>query len=384
MHFLVVHQNCGFKGAAEEYIFRQVQLLKAAGHKVSGMFEYELPNCSEFVGLFERAVLFSRSDWRGNLVRFKTEGITTVLIHRISNAECLDCLNHNFRTLLFIDNHDYHCLNRKKSFPFSGKQCYFPLTIGICSLCSGLINRNRNKREFPFINPYHREHLLDITCNCGRIISPSAAMTETLILNGYPPDNIFNLPPPFPAITPVPPAPKQKSILYRGPLDHAHGIDLLARALSRVKSDFTLTITGTGGDFYYVATQLERYKLQEKTELTGYEHDPSEFYENADIVVLPSRWQEPFGTEGIEAFRYGRPVVGFKAGGIGEWLKDGVNGFLLPIGDVQGMADRIEQLLTQPELAGELGMNGWNMVNDEFNPEKYLESLQHIIEERHV
>jgi glycosyltransferase involved in cell wall biosynthesis len=44
------------------------------------------------------------------------------------------------------------------------------------------------------------------------------------------------------------------------------------------------------------------------------------------LVVVPSRWAEPFGMIGIEAFARGRPVVAYDVGGIGSWLRDGENG----------------------------------------------------------
>jgi glycosyltransferase involved in cell wall biosynthesis len=68
----------------------------------------------------------------------------------------------------------------------------------------------------------------------------------------------------------------------------------------------------------------------------------------ADILVMPSRWPEPFGLIGQEANRQGVPVVAFAVGGIPEWLTDGVNGCLAP-GDpptVEGLADALVRCLS--------------------------------------
>lgn len=48
------------------------------------------------------------------------------------------------------------------------------------------------------------------------------------------------------------------------------------------------------------------------------------------LVALPSVWPEPFGLVGLEANALGIPAVAPAAGGIGEWLRDGVNGVLAP------------------------------------------------------
>jgi glycosyltransferase involved in cell wall biosynthesis len=46
----------------------------------------------------------------------------------------------------------------------------------------------------------------------------------------------------------------------------------------------------------------------------------------ADLLLLPSLWPEPFGMIGVEAGHYGVPTVAFRVGGISDWLEDGVNG----------------------------------------------------------
>ena len=78
----------------------------------------------------------------------------------------------------------------------------------------------------------------------------------------------------------------------------------------------------------------------------------------ARVGVVPSVWPEPLGAVGIEMLRHGLPVVGFDVGGISEWLKDGVNGYLVPVFDRARLAERIDALLADPELARRLGQAG--------------------------
>jgi glycosyltransferase involved in cell wall biosynthesis len=56
------------------------------------------------------------------------------------------------------------------------------------------------------------------------------------------------------------------------------------------------------------------------------------------VLVVPSRWPEPFGMIGVEAMRRGRVTVGAAHGGIPEWLADGVTGVTFRPGDVADLA----------------------------------------------
>jgi glycosyltransferase involved in cell wall biosynthesis len=50
----------------------------------------------------------------------------------------------------------------------------------------------------------------------------------------------------------------------------------------------------------------------------------------ATVLAVPSTWPEPFGLVGLEASALGVPAVAFDVGGIREWLRPGVNGYLVP------------------------------------------------------
>lgn len=68
----------------------------------------------------------------------------------------------------------------------------------------------------------------------------------------------------------------------------------------------------------------------------------------ADLFLLPSA-QESFGLAALEAMASGVPVVASDVGGIPEVVRDGVCGYLRPVGDVEGMTAAALRLLTDPE-----------------------------------
>ena len=57
-----------------------------------------------------------------------------------------------------------------------------------------------------------------------------------------------------------------------------------------------------------------------------------QFYENSDVVLIPSIYPESFGRGSIETMSFGKPVVASNVWGIREAVVDGVNGFLVPPG----------------------------------------------------
>jgi len=80
-----------------------------------------------------------------------------------------------------------------------------------------------------------------------------------------------------------------------------------------------------------------------------------------DVLVMPSR-AESFGIAFLEAWLYSKPVIGALAGGVPEVIEEGVDGFLVPFGDEELLAQRIKLLLDDPHLAHQLGENGRRKV----------------------
>ena len=68
-------------------------------------------------------------------------------------------------------------------------------------------------------------------------------------------------------------------------------------------------------------------------------------YSLADVFVMPSV-QEAFGMTGIEAMACGAPVVAFDTGGPRDFVKDGVTGRLVPVGDAEALAQAIAEALS--------------------------------------
>ena len=112
------------------------------------------------------------------------------------------------------------------------------------------------------------------------------------------------------------------------------------------------------------------------------------FYSEADIFVLPSRY-EPFGIVFAEAMSFGLPIVATRVGGIPELVEDGENGFLVTPGDVDSLADAVDKLASNAELRGRFGrsiyekskkLTTWEDCGE--STFKYLQQIEEVGERR--
>jgi glycosyltransferase involved in cell wall biosynthesis len=109
----------------------------------------------------------------------------------------------------------------------------------------------------------------------------------------------------------------------------------------------------------------------------GYISRVEDVYHTSDIVVVPSRWQEPLGLISLEAGACSKPVVATRTGGIPEVIDDGVNGFLVEPGDLGGLAERVIRLISDPDLRRRMGDAGLARIEHDFalRPIREFESL---------
>ena len=97
----------------------------------------------------------------------------------------------------------------------------------------------------------------------------------------------------------------------------------------------------------------ERILLMERVE----GDEKNDLFAAGDIYVMPSR-NDSFGIVYLEAWACGKPVIGAIAGGVPEVIEDGLDGYLVPFGDVDALAARIAELLDNPGLARTMGERG--------------------------
>jgi glycosyltransferase involved in cell wall biosynthesis len=126
----------------------------------------------------------------------------------------------------------------------------------------------------------------------------------------------------------------------------------------------------------------EKLGIAEIVEFTGFLSDIHEAIARIDVLVHASITGEPFGQVIIEGMAAGKPIVATRGGGVPEIVEDGKTGILVPMGDVQAMADAICELLNDPGWAREMGIRGRERVENHFTCEltaQKVESVYHTV-----
>ncbi len=80
----------------------------------------------------------------------------------------------------------------------------------------------------------------------------------------------------------------------------------------------------------------------------------------------------------LEALSSATPMVVTEAGGMPEIIKDGINGFIIPIKDFESLASRTIQLLVNDELRERLGYTGRQMVEQQFTDKIVAENTLRV------
>jgi glycosyltransferase involved in cell wall biosynthesis len=150
----------------------------------------------------------------------------------------------------------------------------------------------------------------------------------------------------------MPEIPRDKELVFLGRLVSDKGVDLLLEAIANLKTlEMTpkLTIIGSGPEESKLRQQVKELDLTNQVNFVGtkVEKELTKLLNAHQIMVLPSRWQEPFGVVALEGIACGCVVIGSEGGGLKEAI--GPCGVTFPNGDVKALTDRLLDLLTEPE-----------------------------------
>jgi len=153
------------------------------------------------------------------------------------------------------------------------------------------------------------------------------------------------------------------------------GHEFLIEALTKVKSDFLCVMVGSDHGHKQFRKKLEGKiidkKLEGKVRIVGVCKDMPTAYALSHLAVCPSVRAEAFGRIAIEAQASNRIIIATKIGGALETIIDGKTGFLVEVGDVEGFAKVIDQVLEMPkDETDKIGIDARKNVTDNFSNEK--------------
>jgi glycosyltransferase involved in cell wall biosynthesis len=177
-------------------------------------------------------------------------------------------------------------------------------------------------------------------------------------------------------------------ILFMGRLNPLKGPENLLLAAPRLLKQFP------GAAFVFVGPEQSGYLDHLRTVANGlgvgsrvyftgpiYDfQEKMEAYASCDVFVLPTSYE---GTSQavFEAMSQAKPIVATDVGGIPFQIKNGREGTLVPYGDVGALADGVESMLKNPELARELGRNAQDKVQKNFRYSMLASNMVEIYKE---
>lgn len=167
-------------------------------------------------------------------------------------------------------------------------------------------------------------------------------------------------------------------ILFMGRLTCDKGIPELIEAFSLLDRQYPHLRLLLAGCFEKedplpaeIRAKLDRHP---RVVFAGAVRDTASFYAAADVVVLPSH-REGLPTVVLEAQASCKPVVAASATGIVDVIKDGETGLLFPVGDVPGLCESLEELITNRDFADKLARAGMEQVERDFRQERVWDAL---------
>jgi glycosyltransferase involved in cell wall biosynthesis len=220
-----------------------------------------------------------------------------------------------------VQDHRVFCPGRGK-LKVDGSVCDEPMSPQLCAGCFD------DAGYFDRIYARTQERLAAVR-RMRRVTVLSGYMKRELTAAGVAPERVHVIPPFVHGLDFDAAADGAPCVLFAGRLVAAKGADVAVEAWRRSELQLPLVVAGTGS---------ERARLAaEGVEILGWvPHDRlASLYRRARAVVLPSRWQEPFGIVGLEALTLGVAVVAWDSGGVREWHP---GPGLVPWGDVDALA----------------------------------------------
>lgn len=246
-----------------------------------------------------------------------------VHVHNVANPAVLEWAS-RVDALMTVQDHRFFCPGRGK-WTLDGRVCGDPMQREVCAGC--------------FDDSTYFEETLRLTADRleplkrMRLTVLSAYMRYELIRVGVPADRITVVPPVAYGLDRRARADGPPCVLFVGRAVEAKGIRDAIHAWRRSRSVLPFVVAGTGPLRQEIETAgIEVLGWLDRRRLCA-------AYRRAAVVVMPSRWQEPFGIVGLEALTLGTPVAAWDSGGVREWHPGGE--LLAPWGDVDGLARAI-------------------------------------------
>ncbi|HUZ81496.1 MAG TPA: glycosyltransferase family 4 protein [Gaiellaceae bacterium] len=142
-------------------------------------------------------------------------------------------------------------------------------------------------------------------------------------------------------------------------------------------TDAYLLLVGDGPDRDHLEQYAHELGIAKCCLFLGYQEDVGRFYSAFDALLLPSA-NEGTPVSVIEALAARRPTVATRVGGVPDIVREGIDGFLVEVGDTQGLADRLAELARDPELRAQMGADGRSRVLERYAVQRLVDDVDRL------
>lgn len=394
MRVLLINKFHYKKGGAERAYFDTARILAENGHEVA-FFSMEHPNnegstCESFFAnsvdyLDDQQSFFSKAKAGLRIIwNFEASQKLEALIqafkpeiahlhntyHQLSPSILWMLKKH--RVPIVMTLHDYKAVSPNYSL-FARGRIWFS-TSGWRCLVDRVVKDSLVKSAVCAVETWlHR--LIRSYARVDRFIAPSHFLIKTYKTLGFP-YPVQYVPQP---LDPFPSLPTEfgggEYFFFVGRLSVEKGVQTLLEAFTQLP-DEKLVIVGTGPEETVLKEYQEAKGLSNIVFLGFQTGEPlDDIFRGAKALILPSVWYENMPYVMLEAFSFGKPVIGSNLGGIPERVQDGSNGFLFEAGNAESLRSAIKRF-NQFDQAG-LGQNARKSIQD-LTRDKYLAALEII------
>jgi glycosyltransferase involved in cell wall biosynthesis len=170
----------------------------------------------------------------------------------------------------------------------------------------------------------------------------------------------------------------QQILLQLGRMVPRKGVDNVIKSLARLKDHSRVCLVVVGGETDVPDPKMcpeigrllkiaQDHGVEASVKFVGRKNrDQLKFYYSAADVFITTPWYEPFGITPLESMACGTPVIGANVGGIKYTVIDGETGALVPPEDPDALAEKIDELISDPMLLSSMSDNAIKRVNNYF------------------
>jgi glycosyltransferase involved in cell wall biosynthesis len=124
--------------------------------------------------------------------------------------------------------------------------------------------------------------------------------------------------------------------------------------------------------------ELGQWRLEGVVEFVGHVDDPTGYFDECDVFVLPS-YREGLPRTNLEALAAGRPIITTDVAGCRETVIDGINGILVPAEDSISLAEAITRLAEDVDSCRTMGQAGRRLCLERFELDHVSEATVRLL-----